>query len=92
LPASGYREIEKIDKPSKKSYSFGMNAVLSEKGQVTIPKAIRDDLGLEPGTVLDFIEDQGRIIVCKVVRENPFSAWRGKGSIPGADPWMSILT
>lgn len=72
----------KIDNPSRKSYSVGMNAVVSEKGQVTIPKAIRDDLGLQPGTVLDFIEDQGRIIVCKVVKENPFSAWRGKGRIP----------
>lgn len=72
-----------IDKISRKSYSKSMNAVLSEKGQVTIPKAIRDDLGLEPGTVLDFIEDHGRIIVCKVMKENPFSAWRGKGRIPG---------
>ena len=70
-----------------------MNAVLSEKGQVTIPKAIRDDLGLEPGTVLDFIEDHGRIIVCKVVKENPFSAWRGKGRIPGGrsvDEYLSL--
>ena len=57
--------------------------MLSEKGQVTIPKAIRDDLGLEPGTVLDFIEDRGRIIVCKVLQDNKFSAWRGKGCIPG---------
>ena len=33
-----------------------MNAVLSEKGQDTIPKAIWDDLGLVAGSVLDFSE------------------------------------
>ena len=59
-----------------------MNAVLSEKGQVTIPKSLRDDLGLIPGSVLDFTEDEGRIIVTKIVEENPISAWRGRGRLP----------
>ena len=59
-----------------------MNAVLSEKGQVTIPKAIRNDLGLVPGSVLDFTEEEGRIIVKKIVEENPISAWRGRGCLP----------
>lgn len=60
-----------------------MNAILSEKGQVTIPKLIRDDLGLTTGTVLDFQEENGRIIIRKVVAENPVSAWRGRGQLPG---------
>jgi len=59
-----------------------MNAILSEKGQVTIPKPIRDDLGLEAGSILEFTEDEGRIIVKKIVQENPISAWRGRGSVP----------
>jgi len=59
-----------------------MNAIVSEKGQVTIPKPIRDDLGLGPGSVLDFVEDEGRIIVTKIVEENPISAWKGKGRLP----------
>ena len=59
-----------------------MNAILSDKGQVTIPKAIRDGLGLVPGSVLDFTEEEGRIIVKKTVEENPISAWRGKGRLP----------
>ena len=59
-----------------------MNAVLSEKGQVTIPKAIRDDLGLTPGSLLDFTEDHGQIIVRKVMTINPISAWRGRGKLP----------
>ena len=56
--------------------------MLSEKGQVTIPKSLRDDLGLIPGSVLDFTEDEGRIIVTKIVEENPISAWRGRGRLP----------
>ena len=60
-----------------------MNAILSEKGQVTIPKEIRDDLGLTPGTVLDFQEDHGVIMVRKIVEVNPISAWRGRAQLPG---------
>jgi len=59
-----------------------MHAVLSAKGLVTIPKPIRDALGLHAGSVLEFTEDEGRIIVRKVIQENPISAWRGKGVLP----------
>jgi AbrB family looped-hinge helix DNA binding protein len=33
-----------------------MKATLTSKGQITIPKAIRRRLGLEPGQVLEFDE------------------------------------
>ena len=69
-----------------------MHAVLSEKGQVTIPKAIRDDLGLVAGSVLDFTEESGRIIVRKVVEENPISAWRGRGRLPTGETVSDYLT
>lgn len=59
-----------------------MTTVVSEKGQVTIPKCLRDNLGLVPGSILDFSEDEGRLVVKKVVAENPISAWRGKGRLP----------
>lgn len=59
-----------------------MNAILSEKGQVTIPKSLRDDLGLVPGSILDFTEDEGRLVVTKIVEENPISSWRGRGRLP----------
>lgn len=39
-----------------------MKAIISEKGQVTIPKAVRAKLGLRPGTVLEFEADRGRLI------------------------------
>jgi AbrB family looped-hinge helix DNA binding protein len=68
-----------------------MNAILSEKGQVTIPKPIRDDLGLDAGSVLEFTEDEGRIIVRKVVQENPISAWRGRGTVPAGNSVTEYL-
>lgn len=61
-----------------------MKAVLSEKGQVTIPKKIRMEYGLEPGTVLDFVEEEGAILVRKVLPANPIRSWRGKGKLPGS--------
>ncbi|MCE9599524.1 MAG: AbrB/MazE/SpoVT family DNA-binding domain-containing protein [Spirochaetia bacterium] len=48
-----------------------MQAVLSEKGQITIPKSIRDELGLRPGEALDFIVDKWEIRVRKVAPVNP---------------------
>jgi antitoxin PrlF len=48
-----------------------MDAVVSEKGQVTIPKALRDRLGIRPGEVLRFVEDRGRLIAVKAVTRDP---------------------
>jgi len=59
-----------------------MNSILSEKGQVTIPKRLRDQLGLVPGTVLDFSEDQGHLIARRIESERPIGKWRGRGSLP----------
>jgi len=39
-----------------------MKSIVSDKGQVTIPKAVRSKLGLRPGTVLEFEADRGRLI------------------------------
>ena len=50
-----------------------MLATMTSKGQVTLPKEIRDKLGLTAGAKLDFwIEPDGRIIVRKV-EPNPLS-------------------
>jgi len=39
-------------------------STLTSKGQVTVPKAIRDRLGLVEGDVLEFtVDDGGRIVV-----------------------------
>lgn len=48
-----------------------MKAIVSEKGQVTIPKQLRDRLGIEPGAVLDFDEEHGRLVAKKLRRRDP---------------------
>lgn len=54
-----------------------MKAVVSEKGQITIPKRLRDRLGLRPGQELDFTEDSGRLIAVKVAANDPFARASG---------------
>jgi AbrB family looped-hinge helix DNA binding protein len=43
-----------------------MKAILSEKGQVTIPKPIRDRLGLRAGTAIEFQAVGGKLVGEKV--------------------------
>lgn len=50
-----------------------MNAIVSEKGQVTIPKALRDRLGIRAGQVLAFDEEEGRLVARKVMPEDPLA-------------------
>ena len=44
-----------------------MKTTVSEKGQITIPKRLRDRLGLRPGTILDFEETNGRLVGRKLM-------------------------
>lgn len=48
-----------------------MKATVSEKGQVTIPKPLRDRLGIRSGQVLEFREDRGRLIATKTTADDP---------------------
>jgi antitoxin PrlF len=41
-------------------------SVATSKGQVTIPKAVRDRMGIKEGTRLIFVDDGDRILVYKV--------------------------
>ena len=48
-----------------------MKATVAERGQVTIPKALRKKLGIRPGAVLDFHDEQGRLVAVKASVEDP---------------------
>ena len=54
-----------------------MKTVVSEKGQVTIPKRLRDRLGIRPGHVLDFYEERGRLVATKSTPQDPVESVYG---------------
>jgi len=50
--------------PKRADDSPGKRAKMTSKGQVTIPKVVRDQLGLEAGVTLHFwVDPTGRIVV-----------------------------
>lgn len=38
---------------------------VTTKGQVTIPRGVREALGISPETEIDFVEDEGRFYIVK---------------------------
>ena len=65
------RRLLGLDLRGRNSYSLNMKTVVSEKGQVTIPKPLRDRLGIRPGQVLDFREVRGRLVAAKAAAHDP---------------------
>ncbi|MBK6615673.1 AbrB/MazE/SpoVT family DNA-binding domain-containing protein [Ottowia sp.] len=69
-----------------------MPTTLTVKGQVTIPKQIRDALGLTPGSAVDFaVNRDGEVVLHKAAglrgktHKTPpdrFDAARGKADVP----------
>ncbi len=51
-----------------------MKAILSEKGQITIPKPLRERLGLHAGQILEFQEEKGKLIATKSASSDPVDA------------------
>ena len=58
-----------------------MEATVAERGQITLPKAVRDALGLTKGTQLKVELDNGRIILRKNV-DDALSRLRGRFKLP----------
>lgn len=52
--------------------------VINTKGQIVIPKAIRDRYGIRPGQEVEFREDHGKIILVKTGLKDKFKALAGK--------------
>jgi AbrB family looped-hinge helix DNA binding protein len=60
-----------------------MKTIVSEKGQITIPKAVRNRLGFKTGTVLQIDMEKGRMIARKQTETDALHKWRGTGRLPG---------
>ena len=70
-----------------------MEATVAERGQITLPKAVRDALGLVKGTQLKVELDGSRIILRKNV-DDALSRVRGRFKLPagvGTDDIMRGL-
>lgn len=62
-------------------------AKITSKGQITIPKVVRERLGLRPGMEIDFVEDQGGFRIEKHFFASPFGKYRGYlKDLTGRDP------
>jgi AbrB family looped-hinge helix DNA binding protein len=73
-----------------------MAVKVTSKGQVTIPKAVREYLGIEPGSVVSFrrAEDGSVMLVtdAKTKPVNRFEKYRGHaGPGPSTDEIMEML-
>ena len=79
---------------SRNSYISRMKAIVSEKGQITIPKAVRDRLGITPGTVLNVESIEGKIVAVKTQTHDGFAKWRGQGIVPAGgsvDEYLNLI-
>ena len=64
-----------------------MAATVTAKGQITIPKAVRDALGVKPGSKVDFKPlDDGNIAI---VKQGPKPKSRFARAVGHAGPGMS---
>jgi antitoxin PrlF len=73
-----------------------MSTTLTTKGQVTIPKAVRDHLGIGPGSKVDFrLDAQGNIVLLAATKERVPSRFRKLVGHAGAgmttDEIMALL-
>jgi len=70
-----------------------VRATVSSKGQVTIPKRLRDRLGIREGSVIDFREAEGRLVGERVAIADPVAEAYGLLHTEGArtEDWMRDL-
>jgi antitoxin PrlF len=72
-----------------------LKSVVADRGQITIPKLLRDKLGLGPGTVVVFEMRNGKVFLTKEIIGDPVAAVRGclKGFAPygGTDSYINEI-
>jgi AbrB family looped-hinge helix DNA binding protein len=72
-----------------------MATTMTSKGQVTIPKPVRDFLGLKPGSAVEFeLVSDGRVVL-KPARgrgKSPFARLRGSAKGPLSTDQIMAMT
>ena len=75
-----------------------MSTVVTSKGQVTIPKKVRDYLGIRPGSAVDFeLAADGRVVLVKAAgpgagEASPFARVRGSATAGMSTDEIMALT
>ena len=54
-----------------------MLSTVSEKGQITVPKRLRERLGIRAGDRLELSEEEGQLVARKTVADDPVTAAYG---------------
>lgn len=83
-----------LDTNSKNSYNNSMKTIVSEKGQITVPKALRERLGIVPGTVLELRAAGGALVARKRINADPVHKWRGAVKLPAGqtvDEYLAMV-
>ncbi len=60
-------------------------STVTSKGQITIPKEVRDEMGLKPGDRVDFVKDRNGRFALKPINSN-FRSLRGMIKSPLGRP------
>ncbi len=70
-------------------------ATVTSKGQVTLPKRVRDALGARPGSEIEFDLEEGRAVIRKHLPLESFAQWEGmlRGKLQGGsvDETMEMM-
>lgn len=62
-------------------------AKMTSKGQITVPKAVRERLGLEPGDELEFVDEGEQLVIRRHDEDSRFARYRGiLAHLKGQDP------
>lgn len=68
-----------------------MKAIVAERGQVTIPKPLRDKLGIRPGTALEFSARDGTLVARKAASDPVSQVFGCLGALGGTDKYIRAL-
>ena len=94
--------LKPTDRAGKEWYPYLMvqaiyGGVVTSKGQVTVPKPIRERLGLKQGDRIEFVAEGGRTLVRRArPGANPFAKYTGtlgtfKGGKKAINAWVRDL-
>jgi AbrB family looped-hinge helix DNA binding protein len=68
---------------------------ITERGQLTIPKKLRDKHGIHPSTDLELLDTPEGLLIVKRIGSSPFRKFLGKASAQGlprsSDAFISLV-